>query len=598
MPVSVQLTTYADTERTDPALLKKYTTFKSYTTSFGTYRSIRTFYRPHAQAEKLPSAPNPIPLLVFLHGLGGSLAQFNPLLTSLVNIAPCLGIDLPGCGLSEFSPTAWECYTPVALAELVGKAIDEHCLSREHQGVVLIAHSMGCSLSAMLASPKSSLRLKDNIEVLGLVGLCPRASPLSEQEKTIFNRILRLPTVIFDIWRRWDRRGGPESNSVARFVGKNADSGAKRLQERFNAQSRTPVWRRMAWGMVPKLGQETAPTGIEGGLPGPGLWATLDVPLMLIGGESDQVTKPEEVQKIRSVLQISNIGEPKRAGHGQAELANGYASNSKLQVGSSSHPQNVDTEIVKAESHDNSQMVVIKDTLGTTSLSKNGQVLRTKILPAPASHALLYDPITYRTVAGNIQPFLADHIDSRLSIGWQLSYLSTEGKWDVKNLKKWSDVPPVSEPIAGIFRAMKTLRQIDDTHSPKHFLRNWCRRIWVVVDISHDSPVYDPKEFEEGGIEYHKLPTVSKIPPTPEETQEFIELIDRLRASHDPKDDALIGVHCHYGFNRTGFFICAFLIERLGYRTNQALDEFKAHRPDGIKHEHFINALYARYPQP
>ena len=535
---------------------------------------------------------------MFLHGLGGSLAQFNPLLTSLVNIAPCFGIDLPGCGLSEFSPTAWECYTPAALAELVGKAIDEHCLSSEKQGVVLIAHSMGCSLSAMLASPKSPLRLKENIEVLGLVGLCPRVSPLSEQEKTIFNRILRLPTVIFDIWRRWDRRGGTESNSVARFVGKNADFGAKRLQERFNAQSRTPVWRRMAWGMVPKLGQEMAKSGIEGGLPGPGLWATLDVPLLLIGGESDQVTKPEEVQKIRSVLEIRNEEEPKGAGHGQAGSVNGHSADSTILVGSPSHPQNVDTEIVKVESRDSSNMVVIKDTLGTTSLSKNGRVLRTKILPAPASHALLYDPITYRTVAGNIQPFLADHIDSRLSIGWQLTYLSTEGKWDVKNFKKWSDVPPVSEPIAGIFRAMKTLRQIDDTHSPKEFLRSWSGRVWVVVDISHDSPVYDPKEFEEGGIEYHKLPTVSKIPPTPEETQEFIELIDRLRASHRARDDALIGVHCHYGFNRTGFFICAFLIERMGYHTKRALDEFKAHRPDGIKHEHFINALYARYPQP
>ena len=93
--------------------------------------------------------------------------------------------------------------------------------------------------------------------------------------------------------------------------------------------------------------------------------------------------------------------------------------------------------------------------MGKTSYSKNGHVLRTQILPAPASHALLYDPVTYRTVAGNIQPFLADYIDSRLSIGWQLTYLSTEGKWDVKNLKKWSDVVPVSEPIGGIFRAMK-----------------------------------------------------------------------------------------------------------------------------------------------
>ena len=178
---------------------------------------------------------------MFVHGLGGSLAQFNPLLTSLVNIAPCLGIDLPGCGLSQFAPTAWECYTPEALVELLGKVIEKHITSTERQGVVLIAHSMGCSLSAMLACPQSTLRVNQQINILGLVALCPRASPLSEQERAIYSRLLRLPTMVFDIWRRWDRRGGPESSSVARFVGKDADPRAKKLQERFNAQVR--LWR-------------------------------------------------------------------------------------------------------------------------------------------------------------------------------------------------------------------------------------------------------------------------------------------------------------------------------------------------------------------
>ena len=73
---------------------------------------------------------------------------------------------------------------------------------------------------------------------------------------------------------------------------------------------------------------------------------------------------------------------------------------------------------------------------------------------------------------------------------------------------------------------------------------------------------------------YHKQ--VSKIPPTPEETQDFIELIDRLRSNHKSgSGEGMIGVHCHYGFNRTGFFICAYLIERKGFSTRQALEEFK-----------------------
>jgi protein-tyrosine phosphatase len=232
-----------------------------------------------------------------------------------------------------------------------------------------------------------------------------------------------------------------------------------------------------------------------------------------------------------------------------------------------------------------------------STYSKRRRVLKTSILPPPASHALLYDPATYRTLAGLIQDFLSEHVDTRLSLGWQLQHLSSGGKWDVKNLAKWQAVEPVSEPIAGIFRAMKTLREIDDTHSPEIFVSNWKGRIKAVVDISYESPVYDPKRLEEGGIEYHKFPTVSKIPPSPEEAKDFIKLVDRLRnpASAGGKGGPLIAVHCHYGFNRTGFFICCYLIEKEGYGVQQAIDAFAAARPKGIKHAHFLDQLFVQY---
>ena len=171
-----------DAEITDPGLLKKYSVSKSYTTPIGTYPAIRVFHRPHPQADKLPSEPTPLPLLVFIHGLGGSLAQFHPLLTSLVNVAPCLGVDLPGCGLSEFSPTAWNCYTPSALVELLSTIIEEHCNGHVRQGVILIGHSMGCSLSSLLASETSPLRAKNGVDVLALIAISPQVSlPTNKQ---------------------------------------------------------------------------------------------------------------------------------------------------------------------------------------------------------------------------------------------------------------------------------------------------------------------------------------------------------------------------------------------------------------------------------
>ena len=43
-------------QKIDPPVLKKHSTFKSYTTRFATYPSIRTFYRPHPHAESCPQS--------------------------------------------------------------------------------------------------------------------------------------------------------------------------------------------------------------------------------------------------------------------------------------------------------------------------------------------------------------------------------------------------------------------------------------------------------------------------------------------------------------------------------------------------------------
>ena len=285
-----------DAEASDPSLLQKYSTSKSYTTSRFTYPSLRVFFREHPQFEKLPKTPSPLPLLVFIHGLGGSVSQFNPLLTSLVNLSSCLSIDLPGCGLSRFEPKAWDAYTVKSLAELLGVVIEEH--RRETQNVVLIGHSMGASLAAMLASKSTSFPNSLSDHVVGLVAVCPRAAPPTQDEVSMFRKLLWIPTPIFNLWRNYDRRGGKNSASVARFVGADADDETKALQHRFNEQSRTPVWRRMAWGTLP-----TYENGIaKGGLPGGDVWGGLEVPVFLVAGEADHITKPSEIEKIASFL--------------------------------------------------------------------------------------------------------------------------------------------------------------------------------------------------------------------------------------------------------------------------------------------------------
>jgi hypothetical protein len=192
--------------------------------------------------------------------------------------------------------------------------------------------------------------------------------------------------------------------------------------------------------------------------------------------------------------------------------------------------------------------------------------LKTSVFPAPASHALLYSTSTVRILSGLVQTFLSTYCDQRLSLGWQLQHLSTAGKWDVKNLAKWQSTPAISEPLGGVFRAMKTMREVDEEHAPKIFVKKYSSKVLhdgvqTIIDISHENPVYDPAGLEEGGVEYHKFPIVSKLPPTADEVLAFNALVDRLRvspkmvAAREAGGEPTIGVHCHYGFNRYAFLL-------------------------------------------
>lgn len=506
-----------DADASDPGLLKKHSEIRSYTTSRFTYPHIRVFFRRHPQADKLPVDPAPLPLLVFIHGLGGSVAQFHPLLTSLVNLASCLSIDLPGCGMSGLEPKDWAAYQTDSLVELLNGIIEDYREKDNGQGVVLIGHSMGASLAARLASTSSGYRSSISENVVGLVAVCPKADPPSEKDTALFKKLLLIPGPIFNAWRGWDRRGGTKSKSVHRFVGADADEETKKLQYRFNEQSKTPAWRRMARGSLPVYQDGIA----VGGLPGRDVWAGLQVPVFLVAGESDAVTKPGEIEKISVFLGKSHPVQIELDDKSQPIVDAAAPVDSSLPEKSQSQDEGLpESGFVRVETV---QTEVTVDDIPTptsgVSMSppyslRPKKVLKTTVLPAPASHALLYQSATVRILAGLISDFLRSQVSPRLSLGWQLQFLSTSGKWDVKNLAKWQAIREVSEPIAGVFRAMKTLREVDEIHCPEMFVKAWGNQIKDIVDISHESPVYDPSGLEKGGVRYHKFPTVSKIPPT------------------------------------------------------------------------------------
>lgn len=594
-------------EDAEPGLFKKHSVYESFTTPSGiVYPQIRVWYHGHAQASKLPQN---LPLLVFVHGLGGNATQFSHLLTSMVNVASCLAIDLPGCGLSALAPKDIAAYTPYALAELLYSAINRYRAKDNDQKVVIIGHSMGCAISTLLVSSTSPLAhlLAENI--IGMVAIAPRSSPLTPGEATNIQRLKYVPSRVFDLLRLVDRRGGLNSRSITRVVGPGAENETRRLQAKYNSQSQSATFLRIIIGSLPKdYG------GLTDGWPSQEIWKGIKAPLFLIAGQSDHLTPPSEVEQIASWLtqhryqDVTKETDSVEAGEDIAPetVPEPHASQSEAIPASAGDAQIAGSQISRITTFmPNPPVPTANDTIKQFSHSTtHSSALKITIFPAPAAHGLMYATSTVRILSGLIETFLAQHVDQHLSLGWQLQHLTTSGKWDVKNLKKWQGIDPCSEAIGGVFRAMKTMREVDDTHCPKEFVKRYSSAVLadgvaMVVDISHESPVYNPQGLEEGGVEYHKFPCVSKLPPSADEVEHFISLIDELRRSprleHIGASCPTIGIHCHYGFNRTGFEIVCYMVERLGWRLQDAVEEFARKRSPGIRHEHFVNELFVRY---
>lgn len=479
-------------ESGDPPLIQKHSSVRQFTVD-DIKLKIRFFQLPHPKGHKLP----PMPLLFLIHGLGGQLNQFQELIDHFSHFSEVVAADLPGHGQSEYKPN-WKIYNPEFFVKVLEKVLTS-CVQETGREVVLVGHSMGCILAAMLCQ-----RL--GIRCIGLIAICP-PSQLDKKLKDMQKMLGYMPAFLFNLFRASDRLGGLHSASVSRMVGKAAPDDVRLKQLRWNLQVNTQAWMRTAAQLTPFTRDQ---------------WHALDCPVYMIGAEDDQVTRPANIDQIRSWL----------------------------------GPKSADIE-----------HTIIHD----------------------AGHACIIE--RPEVVCGLVSDFIAKSVDQKLSLGWQLAFLASKmDKWSLKNEDKWRKVQSVSDRIEGTpFRGMKTLRQEDPVHSPPRLEEKY-PDLTDVIDISRETPPYDPSTFAH--IHYHKFPTVSKLPPTRDEVKSFIALVDSIR---DANPDALIGVHCHYGFNRTGFFLCCYMIERLQFSIKKALIAFQAARAPGIKHSHFIDELYVRY---
>ncbi|KAK9817058.1 hypothetical protein WJX72_008938 [[Myrmecia] bisecta] len=120
------------------------------------------------------------------------------------------------------------------------------------------------------------------------------------------------------------------------------------------------------------------------------------------------------------------------------------------------------------------------------------------------------------------------------------------------------------------------------------------RTVGLILDLSNHDCLYS-EDLAASGVRYTHVHLVAKMFPEHKSIVKVVEIAQAFWAKHP---DEYVAIHCAYGFNRTGFVVCSYLIEACNMTAEQALDSFSAARPPGVKHEKFRDELRRRYSTP
>ncbi|XP_030637987.1 mRNA-capping enzyme isoform X3 [Chanos chanos] len=169
---------------------------------------------------------------------------------------------------------------------------------------------------------------------------------------------------------------------------------------------------------------------------------------------------------------------------------------------------------------------------------------------------------------------------------------------------RWRNCPRRGQPVAGKFLPMKTMLgpKYDDKVPEENrfhpsmlsnYLKSLKVKMGLLVDLTNTTRFYDRTEIEKEGIKYVKMQCKGHGEcPTVETTEMFIRLCEHF-IEKSPTE--LIGVHCTHGFNRTGFLICAYLVEKMDWSIEAAVAAFAKARAPGIYKGEYLKELFRRY---
>ncbi|KAI8917342.1 Alpha/Beta hydrolase protein [Entophlyctis helioformis] len=218
-------------------------------------------------------------VFVLIHGFGGQVRQWAPLVHLLAAYGTVLAIDAVGHGKSKTSANMADHTSSQIVADLLA-VFDASEPAKAAKNVVIVGHSYGCALSVILANELKAR--SPTIALKGLILLAPKSTQLSKDEQ-LKKLVDSVPLPGLWLLRFMDTFSGGYSSSVNRMYHK-ADLTTRMRQLRWNQTTPSTTVKFTAMGMS---------------LPGPEKYAAIECPILIVYGEHDHVTSREpEVDNI------------------------------------------------------------------------------------------------------------------------------------------------------------------------------------------------------------------------------------------------------------------------------------------------------------
>ncbi|XP_062565040.1 RNA/RNP complex-1-interacting phosphatase homolog [Armigeres subalbatus] len=117
----------------------------------------------------------------------------------------------------------------------------------------------------------------------------------------------------------------------------------------------------------------------------------------------------------------------------------------------------------------------------------------------------------------------------------------------------------------------------------------------LVIDLTFTSKYYNPLEFQQHKVQHKKILTKGHEIPQRSLVDVFIHTVNKFLEKDDNKGK-VIGVHCTHGLNRTGYFVCAYMILVQGQEPRSAIKAFNDARTHSMERANYLNHLRGLKP--